>query len=864
MYTATSIDVFIAAYSGAIASYQKTRVPRSTALGNFERISNAALAYAEEFDTVFATVLPNELQLQEIAAISEQFITYPNNDTHSRVPATYLKVVNSVIAMMSETAAVVAANVTNPIPVPTPVSESVIQLNTVSGVSGSLYATVPATAVAAIVQGYYVPGDKGGGSFFWVPSSAATDNGGTVINPTGHVGNGRWIRIWSGALYSEWFGAKGNAVTDDRAALMALIAALPTTGGGMQLGAGVYKLSDELTWNTRSNLHIFSTEGGTILQAKDKAAFDFSICDNVEIDSIKFLGTVQVDGGNPGGGNTGQTCIEFSLSTNVNIHDCTFSNVGGYGVFIANDNTRVNVHHNIFDETMAGCQTGGENVNNDQISICDNMFKGFIPTGGAGTLGSDDMIAVLGTVGNINVSRNFIDKRGVDVASKAKVQATCIDLSIVGAFTVASVLCCDNICVNDISTSGIAGDRPAIQITIVGGTFDDVNISKNEVRSCDQGILVSTGGTVNNLLVCDNQLRDIVDGGGAGTIPDGISIKGQGGSSVKGIIVGRNTLKSIAGAGIIFDNLTQIDVKANYIETTGNYGIVGTSTTDASIEGNTVKSAGSFGIATSVFTSLRIVGNTVIDSFNDNFEIAVGCDDLICTSNVSRGSYNGYQFNTLNKAVIANNIAQSTVNDGFQFTGGYTSVSFIGNLANLCGAFGLNLAGANCTGVFIGNYLTANVAGALNDVTTGATVNEFLANPNALQPFAKAGIGVPTAGQSPVSTGTAWETNGMTQGADLTNADVHIDVTQGNIRYLRAATLTGNHTVTLDTTGAVADEVIGIVREDVTANTYAVINGGPAAGTLYTFPVSVKRVAYFKFDGTNWNSAGNSAITSSL
>jgi hypothetical protein len=124
---------------------------------------------------------------------------------------------------------------------------------------------------------------------------------------------------------------------------------------------------------------------------------------------------------------------------------------------------------------------------------------------------------------------------------------------------------------------------------------------------------------------------------------------------------------------------------------------------------------------------------------------------------------------------------------------------------------------------------------------------------------------VPPAGEVPTSTGTAWETIGLRQGLDLSNSNVVFGVIGGNVYFLRAATLSAARQATLGTAGAVVNDVIGIVREDVTAFTYTVINGGPAAGTLYVFAGDgVKRVAWFQFDGVDWYELSQAVITSSI
>jgi hypothetical protein len=96
--------------------------------------------------------------------------------------------------------------------------------------------TPPASAVTYFVRGYYAVGDGGGGHFRWNSSDVTTDNGGTVIIPNAG-GTGRWNRIFEGTLYGSWFGAKGDGVTDDTAAINT---ALTTAGDGGTVTLGKY------------------------------------------------------------------------------------------------------------------------------------------------------------------------------------------------------------------------------------------------------------------------------------------------------------------------------------------------------------------------------------------------------------------------------------------------------------------------------------------------------------------------------------------------------------------------------------------------------------------------------------------------
>lgn len=95
------------------------------------------------------------------------------------------------------------------------------------------------------VLGYYAKNDFGGGLFYWDSASTEADNGGTIIQATG-VATGRWKRRIDKQVNVRWFGAKGDAVTNDYTAFSNALA----TGYTLYIPKGEYYLASTITIST--------------------------------------------------------------------------------------------------------------------------------------------------------------------------------------------------------------------------------------------------------------------------------------------------------------------------------------------------------------------------------------------------------------------------------------------------------------------------------------------------------------------------------------------------------------------------------------------------------------------------------------
>ena len=93
-----------------------------------------------------------------------------------------------------------------------------------------------------IVGGYSTPGDGGGGTFVWIPTTylppSSMEDGGTTFRHSPNT-YGYFQRLYSGPINVRWFGAKGDGTTNDTPKVQLAITA--AGNGTIYFPAGTYR-----------------------------------------------------------------------------------------------------------------------------------------------------------------------------------------------------------------------------------------------------------------------------------------------------------------------------------------------------------------------------------------------------------------------------------------------------------------------------------------------------------------------------------------------------------------------------------------------------------------------------------------------
>jgi hypothetical protein len=111
------------------------------------------------------------------------------------------------------------------------------QLRALTNLTGSVYC-----------GGRVTRGDGGDGMFYWDASSVVADDSGIYFLPGSSPAQGRWVRLLNGFVDPRWYGATGNAVTNDTAAFTAASVSANALSMSIQVEPGTY------VWSTNPSV----------------------------------------------------------------------------------------------------------------------------------------------------------------------------------------------------------------------------------------------------------------------------------------------------------------------------------------------------------------------------------------------------------------------------------------------------------------------------------------------------------------------------------------------------------------------------------------------------------------------------------
>ena len=115
----------------------------------------------------------------------------------------------------------------------------------------NLQETAPSREASALVEGYYKPGDGGGGIFYFDADGNPKDaDGGLALAPSSGASapSGIWRRLHTGdAVNARWFGAQPDPSTNQMSALQSAVDAASATTGILFIPQGTYGVAGKLT-----------------------------------------------------------------------------------------------------------------------------------------------------------------------------------------------------------------------------------------------------------------------------------------------------------------------------------------------------------------------------------------------------------------------------------------------------------------------------------------------------------------------------------------------------------------------------------------------------------------------------------------
>lgn len=207
-----------------------------------------------------------------------------------------------------------------------------------------------------VVGGYYVDGDGGGGVFHYDSTSVEADNDGTVIVPD--AGGGRWIREYSGPINIRWFGAVGDGIADDTAAIQGAINKAVEYGTIIffpktTTSTLYYRITSAIAIN-KPGITIRGEGSNGSLVINDGSAQAFYVTKDYAV--FEDIG-IRGNGGAFGAGATGTHGVDINGGRNISFNRVELRYHGGHGIYMRGGTWS----NSLIDTTVLSCAGDGVN-----------------------------------------------------------------------------------------------------------------------------------------------------------------------------------------------------------------------------------------------------------------------------------------------------------------------------------------------------------------------------------------------------------------------------------------------------------------------------------------------------------------------
>ena len=356
------------------------------------------------------------------------------------------------------------------------------------------------------------------------------------------------------------YGAVGDGVTDDTAAIQAALSSL-VEYGELYFPSRSYLVSDSIICAV-SNITV-SGYGAKITQSgSSKTTLRFNSVSGIKVLGLSFVGL----GTEFNSGSTswnGVAAVYLDTCTDVSISDCVMTNHAGGSIRWGGSASGFTITKNkVVGVGVAGGISAGDN-------------GGDIAIGSFGSAGDNDII-----VSNNNISEHAFGiyiARGEDCVIESNV-------------------------IHDIQGQHGAYLSDQSNTVVIGNTFS--SIANNGIK--DQISVDST--TASDVLITSNIFSDI----GLSGVEVG-KTTGVTGSSLSRVTVSNNIFNDVGTYGIVFNSVNDSIVLGNSINNTGAYGIFWDEG-NGSISSNTIKNADWNAIYLQVNNDTTVKNNTVINA----------------------------------------------------------------------------------------------------------------------------------------------------------------------------------------------------------------------------------------------------------